>query len=283
MLKCDALDPLVTPFIDGELPVADRRAVEDHLCACAPCHSRIAAEQAVRDLIRAQRAALCTRPAPDALHARCAELTRRPASDEAGRPHVAPSHLAPSHLAPSHLAPSHLAPSSRAGARWPTRLAPYALAASLVLVVGGAFLYQATDRSARLLAAELTADHVKCFAMNSALGTHQAPAAVERSMASTFDWRMHLPDDPASAGLELVGARPCLYAEGKIAHIMYRHDGHPVSLFMLPKTARAEELVEVLGHEASIWCVNNRTFVLVSREPRRVVQRMASFVQASMR
>jgi anti-sigma factor RsiW len=268
MLKCDALDPLVTPFIDGELPVADRRAVEDHLCACAPCHSRIAAEQAVRDLIRAQRAALCTRPAPDALHARCVELTRRPASDEAGRPHVAPSHVAPSY---------------RAGARWPTRLAPYALAASLVLVVGGAFLYQATDRSARLLAAELTADHVKCFAMNSALGTHQAPAAVERAMASTFDWRMHLPDDPASAGLELVGARPCLYAEGKIAHIMYRHDGHPVSLFMLPKTARAEELVEVLGHEASIWCVNNRTFVLVSREPRRVVQRMASFVQASMR
>ena len=79
---------------------------------------------------------------------------------------------------------------------------------------------------------------------------------------------MHLPDDPARAGLELVGSRPCLYGEGEIAHIMYRHEGRPVSLFMLPRTARTEELVEVLGHEAAIWCVGDRTFVLVAREPR---------------
>jgi len=44
-----------------------------------------------------------------------------------------------------------------------------------------------------------------------------------------------------------------------------------------------DKLVEVLGHEAAIWCVGNRTFVLVAREPRRDVERMASFVQASLR
>jgi hypothetical protein len=64
---------------------------------------------------------------------------------------------------------------------------------------------------------------------------------------------------------------------------MYRHQGHPVSLFMLPKTERTSALVEVLGHEAAIWCVGNRTFVLVAREPRRDVERMVSFVQASLR
>ncbi len=165
---------------------------------------------------------------------------------------------------------------------WRTRLTPYALAASLVAVVGGAFLYQATDKSARLLAAELTADHVKCFAMNRALGTHQATAAVESSLASGFGWRAHLPEDPARAGLELVGARPCLYAEGKIAHIMYRQNGNPVSLFMLPNTARTEQLVEVLGHEAKIWCVGNRTFVLVTRQTKPEVERLASFVQAGL-
>jgi anti-sigma factor RsiW len=157
-----------------------------------------------------------------------------------------------------------------------------ALAASLVTVVGGAFLYQATQRSARVMAAELTADHIKCFAMNSALGTHEPPAAVEGAMLSSFDWRMHLPTDASRAGLELVGARPCLYGEGKIAHIMYRHEGRPVSLFMLPDTERAAGLVEVLGHEAAIWCANNRTFVLVSREPKPDVQRLASFVQSSL-
>src|SRR6185295_4492813 len=112
---------------------------------------------------------------------------------------------------------------------WAARTAPYALAASLMLVVGGAFVYQGTNSSGRLLVAELAADHVKCFAMNTALGTRQMPATVESSMASGFNWSMHLPDNPARAGLELVGSRPCLYGEGRVAHIMYRHEGRPVS------------------------------------------------------
>lgn len=260
MPDCSTIDPLVTPFIDGELPGPDRRAVEEHLRVCPPCHSRVVAEREVHALIRARVAALNKTSAPDALHATCWEIARR-------RPRVA-------------------AASARAATPpmgWPARLAPYALAASLVLVVGGAFVYQATDMSARVLAAELTADHMKCFAMNRALATQQAPASVERAMASGFDWRVHVPNDPARAGLELVGSRPCLYGQGKIAHIMYRHEGRPVSLFMLPNSARAEELVDVLGHEAAIWCAGNRTFVLVASEPRGDVERMVSFVRASLR
>src|SRR5919201_5832754 len=132
------------------------------------------------------------------------------------------------------------------------------------------------------MAAELTADHVKCFALNGVLRTHQEAALVEGAMISGFDWRMHLPDGAERAGLELVGARPCLYGEGKIAHIMYRHQGHPVSLFMLPNASRSRELVEVLGHQAAIWCVGQRTFVLLAREPRPEVERMAAFVQAGL-
>jgi len=56
-----------------------------------------------------------------------------------------------------------------------------------------------------------------------------------------------------------------------------------MSLFMLPETVRTRELVKVLGHEAAIWCVGRRTFVLVSREPKGEVERMASFVQAALR
>ena len=143
-------------------------------------------------------------------------------------------------------------------------------------------MYQATSQSARIMAAQLTADHLKCFAMNSALGTHQAASAVESSMLSSFGWSMRLPPEGGSAGLELVGARPCLYGEGRVAHIMYRHGGRPVSLFMLPKSARTQELVEVLGHEAAIWCVGTRTFVLIAREPRPQVEQLASFVRAEL-
>ena len=259
-MPCDRIEPLVTPFVDGDLPNADRRAVEEHLRVCPPCHSRVTAEREVHELIRERVPALKQACAPDALHARCWQIAR-------GAPPAAGA---------GSLAMRSPAPLS-------TRLAPYALAASLVLIVGGAFVYQATDKSARVMAAELTADHVKCFAMNGVFGRREGVAAVESSMAASFGWPAHLPDDPARAGLQLVGSRQCLYGEGEIAHIMYRHDGHPVSLFMLPKAARTEELVEVLGHEAKIWCVGNRTFVLVAREPRRDVERLASFVQASLR
>jgi anti-sigma factor RsiW len=261
MPNCHLIDPLVTPFIDGALPDPDRRTVEEHLRVCPPCQSRVTAERTVHDLIRARGPVLKKTAAPDTLHAKCWEIARLKAQSSDAAPTGA------------MIAPATL----------PKRLAPYALAASLAIVVGGAFVYQATDKSARVLAAELTADHVKCFALNRALGTQPGAAAVESSMAAGFNWPAHLPDDPASVGMELVGSRPCLYGEGRIAHIMYRHDGHPVSLFMLPKTGRTEGLVEVLGHEAKIWCDGDRTFVLVTGEPRAEVERMATFVQASLR
>lgn len=286
MRSCESIDPLVTPYIDRELPDDDRQAVDQHLRACPPCHSRVVEEQTVRDLVHARQPELNKLEAPPALHAKCAALTASldataPDRVEAVKPAVV----------------GQIVPLPRAGTSgdlrrggpvrqrpaWTARLAPFALAASLVTVVGGAFLYQATHRSTRVMAAELAADHIKCFAMNTALGTREAPSAVESTMLSSFDWRMHLPAEPSRAGLELVGARPCLYGEGKIAHIMYRHQGRPVSLFMLPDTERAEGLVEVLGHEAAIWCVNHRTFVLVSREPKQDVERLAAFVQSSLR
>ena len=265
-MSCDRIVSLVTPFIDGELPDPDRRVVEEHLRACPPCHSRMAAEREVQQLIRARVPVLRQADAPDALHAKCWAL----------------AHLAPQ-AADTPPGGAQGLPRAVPSPTVSGRLVPYALAASLVLFVGGAFFYQATDKSARVLAAELTADHVKCFAMNRAFGMHAGATAVESSMADSFDWSMHLPDNPARAGLELVGSRQCLYGQGEIAHIMYRHQGHPVSLFMLPRTARTEQLVEVLGHEAAIWCVGNRTFVLIAREPRPDVERMASFVQASLR
>ena len=258
MKDCIQLDPLVTPYVDGELAAADRQVVDQHVRVCPPCQARVVAERAIRDLVRAKKAALSSGRAPAGLRARCAAFdTRAP-----NRPVVLP---------PPAIT-------------WRARLTALALAATLVLVVGGAFLYRLTDRSSLVLAAELTADHLKCFGViNGMLGTHDEPAAVERSMASHFDWRMRLPEQPDRAGLRLVGARPCLYGEGRVAHIMYRHNGRPVSVFMLPKTTRPEEIVEVMGHEAVIWSAGDRTFVLIAREPPAEIARMVSFVQAGLR
>ena len=146
---------------------------------------------------------------------------------------------------------------------------------------GAAFLYRATERSSSLLAAELATDHLKCFAMNAVVGLAHPPHVVEQSMASGFGWQMHVP--AAGDDLELVGSRPCLYARGKIAHIMYRHHGEPVSLYMLPKLERPETLVGALGHECAIWSRDERTFVLVARTSRAEVERLAGVMQASLR
>jgi len=258
--SCLSIDSLVTPYIDGELGAADRQLVDHHLGRCGACRSRVAAEQSVHDLMQERKSGLCHGHASALLRSHCAAAARVSAAAKSG--------------ATGAVVVRRV---------WTGWLVPLGAAASLFVVVGGAFLYQATEQSSHLLAAELAADHMKCFAMNAMLGTRQSVDTVQSSMASGFGWNMRLPSGAEREGLELVGARPCLYGEGKIAHVMYRHNGEPLSLFMLPRTARPEQLVETLGHECAIWSSADRTFVLVSRESRADVERLAEFVHASMR
>lgn len=254
MDECRSVAPLVTPYVDGELARPERDAVDHHVRVCPLCRARVVAEQAVRDLIRARKSALA---------AECASAPLRASVDRAVREVVLSAAVAPR-------------------SAWHQRLAPLALAATLVVVVGGAFVYQTTARSSRVMAAELTADHVKCFTMNQLLGKRDGPAIVESAMQSGFGWTMHVPPELLREGLELIGSRPCLYGEGKVAHIMCRHNGQPVSIFMLPQSTRAEELLDVMGHRAKIWSAGGRTFVLIAREPRAEVEHMASVVQAAL-
>lgn len=256
MPSCATIDPLVTPFIDGELGPDDRRLLEEHLRRCPPCHSRVEAERAVHRLLAERKSTLSGGCASAALKARCHTLCA-----------------------------SGAAVAVTAGGRrvWfaRERVMPLAAAAALALVVGGTFLYQATARSATVLAAELAADHIKCFALNAMLRTHDAPEAVESAMLRGFDWRLALA--ATAPGLDVVGSRACVYGEGQMAHLMFQHDGRPVSLFMLPRRQRPQELVHVLGHEAAIWSLQDRTFVLVAREERHDMERLTALVQASLR
>ena len=261
MSDCKSIDPLITPYVDGDIDPASRVRVDDHVHRCPPCHSRVSAERAVRDLVQSRRAEM-TAKVPDALRAKCHALR----AAEGSRAFAGATSLA--------------------GARGFSRaIKPLAIAATVVLVAGGAFLYEMTDRSTRVLAAELTADHVKCFGVvNSLLGTNANAAAVEQVMSDVFGWQMHVPEQ-GGGELELVGARPCFYARGKAAHLMYRHHGQPLSLFMLPQLARPgkrSETLDVMGHEAAVWSRDGRTFVLIGEEPAPELERVASVVQASL-
>jgi anti-sigma factor RsiW len=250
MNDCQRIDALVTLYVDGNIGPAERDFVDAHLKTCKLCCGRVHAEQAVRALLHVRRAGLETVCAPLGLRTACTAFR------------------------------AQRVPPVSARSAWRSRAMPMALAAGLVIVLSGAFLYALTERSATVMAAELTADHVKCFRFLS--GGHPEPAAVESAMTATFNWPVRLPEHPEQAGLELVGARPCLYAQGRSAHLMYLHHGQPVSIFMLPRTSRADDRLEVFGHRASIWSVGNRTFVLIAREPADEVERMAAFVHAAL-
>ena len=260
MPDCSSIDPLVTRYVDEELPAADQQAVDEHLQGCRPCRARIAAERAVRDVMRLRQSALQSECAPDSLRAKCGAW-------QAGAvPAVTTTRASAARGAP---------------ARW-RAFGPLPLAATFLLVVAGASVYKVTERSTRVMAAELAADHVKCFLLEDLIGTGGRPAFVERTLAAKFGWPVRLPEQPGRAGLELIGERTCLYGLGRVAHIMYRHEGRPVSVFMLPKDARREGVFDTLGHGAAVWSEGDRTFVVIAREPRPAFDRMARFVRAGL-
>lgn len=267
MSNCDHIDSLVTPYIDGELAGDDRSLVEQHLQMCGPCRARVETEQSVCHLLRLRKSELRQAGAPAGLRARI----QPPAP-----PRVVPFPVVASTAPPA--APVAATP-RRVGYR---RLA---IAATLLLGLGGAITYRATVGATRAIAAELTADHVKCFMVNNVLHPHESVAEVEAYMRTGFDWEATLPQ-PAPAphdDLEVIGSRPCFYEHGKVAHIMYHHKGLPVSIFMLPGIEYERNLVHTMGHDAVVWAADGRTFVLIAKAPRAEVERIAAVVQASLR
>ena len=113
-----------------------------------------------------------------------------------------------------------------------------------------------------MLAAQLTADHSKCFKLFVAgnppvMDAHE----VEEMLTREYGWKIHVP--PSVDGLQLVGARRCLYADGLIPHVMYRANGQDLSLFVLNGVTRSPSELVTFGHRSQIWTKNNTTFVLV--------------------
>lgn len=61
MTECQALDLLITPYVDDEAGERERQIVEGHLAACAACRGRVAAESSARHTLRTHAALARTR------------------------------------------------------------------------------------------------------------------------------------------------------------------------------------------------------------------------------
>jgi len=251
MARCDDIDRSVTPYLDGELGEAERRIVDTHLEACPPCARRVAAEGTARRVVMVKAASLAV-AVPDDLRRRCAAL----------------------------------APARRADRRWAAagwRALSLATASLVVLGLAGTLVYGVVTHSPTVLAAELTLDHVKCFALFEPRVAGADAAAVARQLEADYGWRLAVPAGSTADHLTLLGARRCLSTDGRVAHILYRHNGQPVSLFMVPGTTHPESRVAVAGHVARMWTRGGTTYVMVGSESEPDLQPVAAYFQSARR
>jgi anti-sigma factor RsiW len=231
-MNCPDVEAQLAGLVDGDGSVAGA-PLAAHLDTCAACRALAHAQLAARAVIKA-RAAQLSPVAPPGLRTRIAAAV-------ADRP----------------------APRARA---WPVRLSAFAAAAIVVLAVAGALLPLATIRSTTLLAAQLALDHMKCFVIDGDGGA--APigkADAEATLQRDYGFTMSVPASLAAEGLDLVAVRRCLYGDGLAAHVMYRVNGEPLSLFIMPGLARPAADLRVLGHDEMVWTEGNRTYMLVAR------------------
>jgi anti-sigma factor RsiW len=236
MSKCRELDPLFAPYADGDVATEERASVEAHLERCPPCRDRVAVQRTVRGAMVAHRSTL--RPgASERLRERCAAQAR----SATPRPSIASRITSP---------------------RW----VPLSLAATLLLAIVGAFLF---GDNVEALAAQLTLDHVTCFQFAPERLRHADAAQAAHDWAEKQGWAIEIPASSSTSDLELLGIRRCTMSSGRVAHVMYKWHGHPLSVFVVPHSLRPllnqQEFVEKFGHEAVVWSGGDRTYVLLAR------------------
>ena len=255
MSKCQDLDPLFAAYADGEVAANDRASVEAHLERCPPCRERVAEQRTVRAVLTARRPTLRACASPY-LRARCAAYGR----SAARRPFS-----------------FGLFGAAR---RW----VPLSLAATLVLAVAGAFLFGLNDK-VNALTAQLTLDHVTCFQFAPERLGHADASAASREWMAKQGWPIQIPASSVSAELELLGIRRCSMSSGRVAHVMYKWRGKPLSVFVVPRTIRRmrQEIAEKFGHDAVMWTEGDRTYVVLARARPADLVPVVGYVRANAR
>jgi anti-sigma factor RsiW len=253
MDDCRRTADRLTPYVDEALPPGERTDVERHLNKCPPCRQSAVEEQGGRTVVRECADRLRQSPLPPGLRSRCEELARH------------------------HCRGRGVSIVGR-------RLVPALLIGSVAIVTGLIVLSVATPQSGAVLAAQLTADHVKCFGLVGS-GAEVDARVVEHDLEAKYGWDVRVPPSSPEHGLRLLGGARCLYADGTLPHLMYRAAGAaPVSLFRLEGVTRDAADVTTLGHRCRIWSRGGHTFVLVVPESASSeTVRLASYVQQEAR
>ena len=250
MAECRDLEPLFAAYVDGEAGQADCAALEAHFRSCPPCRDRVAGERVVRDVVVAER--------PRLRACASANLRKRCAACQASIPAVGAAVFARK--------------------RW----VPLSMVATLALAIAGVFFY-GLNAGPEALAAQLAADHVKCFEFASPPTILPDAATLGKEWAEQRGWTVKVPESEPSEQLELLGIRRCISTKGLTAHLMYKWRGQPLSVYVLnighSRIGPVPKLVERLGQEEIIWSKGGRTYAVVARGRPAEIEHVVLYVQ----
>jgi anti-sigma factor (TIGR02949 family) len=250
MKSCRDIQPMLAAYVDGEASAHDCSEVHEHLEACPPCRDAAANERTAREVVSACRDRL-RGAAPSGLRARCAA--------SAG---------------------------SHGTARWQPgwrTVVPLSLAASILLAVGGVFIYSAVNQ-VEALAAQLTADHAKCMRLGDPPASDHA--VHEERWAQAHGWEVRAAASAPEHDLEFLTIRQCFITDGRTAHMMYKWRGEPLSVFVLPKgldAINAEHVSARFGYDARMWSDRGRTYVVVGSHTTGDIEPVIRYVKARTR
>src|SRR5690606_36865278 len=143
-----------------------------HLSGCRSYHTVAAADEGGRTVLREKAASLRAQPLPPGLRTRCEALVREHLRDSE------------SHASGRTIDSGVGVPLIRS---W--RLFPISITAVLTLFLATVVFSLATKQSDTLLAAQLTADHAKCFSLFADAESPVAdPARREQMLLDDYGW-----------------------------------------------------------------------------------------------
>ena len=255
-MNCDCRDieSKLAEYVDGEQPPSERDLVDGHLQRCPPCRARASAEHAAREALCARREIL-RGSAPEALRHRCAQQR------------------------------SLGVPSRPLVGRRPW--VPLSVAASLVLATG-LFLLFGWGSSVETYAAQLSADHLKCFQFPPETSEPPDLEILARHWQENGGWALKVRSAAAPGGLTLLGLRRCGSTRGRLAHLLFKWRGEPLSVYVLNRRfdhapdAGHDHDVTRLGEHAIVWANHERTYAVVGHRRIPDLHRVAVYVRQSI-
>ncbi|HTD29495.1 MAG TPA: zf-HC2 domain-containing protein [Xanthomonadaceae bacterium] len=228
-MQCSDARLLLHAYLDNELDAGDSVRLMRHVADCPACSDELERQSRLKDLLQRAR----PQPAmPDAVRARI--LAALPLSASA------PTDPATVAAEPtSTLAPTPLLLRPRRRMRTWTGL-PVALAASLMLLLGGGGIGMAWQRHASestALATDVLSNHLRSLQSQHLTDVLTSD---QHTVKPWFDGKLEFSPqvrDLNAAGFVLVGGRLDVVHGRRVAAIVYRRRLHEINLFQWPDPA----------------------------------------------